>query len=56
MLQEIQAGKKLKRVDAPTDKKSAVTNPLINRDNMMQQIKQGAHLKHVSFLYFLNIL
>lgn len=49
LLQEIQAGKKLKRIDVVSDKKPVPTNSSTNRDNMMEQIKQGAQLKHVRF-------
>uniref|UniRef100_A0A915E2I9 WH2 domain-containing protein n=1 Tax=Ditylenchus dipsaci TaxID=166011 RepID=A0A915E2I9_9BILA len=43
---KIQAGPKLKHVDAPApDKPPTATNPPNSRDNMMMQIKQGTQLK-----------
>lgn len=52
LLQQIQAGAKLKAVGMPAaDKTPVPTNPLNHRDHMMDQIKQGAQLKHVGFFY-----
>ncbi|KAI1725170.1 WH1 domain-containing protein [Ditylenchus destructor] len=51
LLQQIQQGAKLKRVEGPTTmasgKQPVATNPPNTRDHMLQQIQQGAQLKHV---------
>lgn len=50
LLQQIQAGAKLKSVGTPSaDKTFVPTNPPTHHDHIMDQIKQGAQLKHVCF-------
>lgn len=57
LLQQIQAGAKLKAVGMPAaDKAPVATNPLNHRDHMMDQIKQGAQLKHVGFFIRLYVM
>lgn len=51
LLQQIQQGSKLRKVDPPSSDKTPVpTNPPNLRDNMMSEIKQGTTLKRVIFL------
>lgn len=57
LLQEIQAGAKLKHVESTPNKAPVPSAPPTVRENMMEQIKQGAQLKHVSIsLGFINQL